>query len=102
MDFNDHDHPLLAEPRPLSCCDECLREYTMTAMHFGTMGHTGCCSTTCAILKNLSLLFTLDKAALLPLLTNGDTQATLHRLEDAVTQARHARRLRRSVSRAGS
>ena len=66
----------------------------MTAMHFGTLGHTGCCSTTCAILKNLSVLFTLDKAALLPLLTNGDNENTLHRLEDALTQARHARGLR--------
>jgi hypothetical protein len=68
----------------------------MTALHFGTLGHTGCCSTTCAILKNLSVLFTLDKTALLPLRTNGDSgENTLYRLEDALTQARHARGLRR-------
>ena len=77
-------------------CNECRRELSGPAFGYANasdsavLGHTGCCSPECAILNYLSILFALDKAALLPVLVpqGEDPNKVMFRLEDAVMTAR--------------
>ena len=77
-------------------CHECRRELEGPSFGYANpadsavLGHTGCCSRECAILSYLSVLFALDKPALLPVLVplGEDPTIVMFRLEDAVMKVR--------------
>jgi hypothetical protein len=74
-------------------CLECHQEFSYAnAADWAVLHHTGCCSTDCAILKNLSLIFGLNRSALLPLLVYEGTSSTqvMFRLEDILKDLQQA------------